>query len=252
MGNEVKYDIAHTHDIFTKEIGGNYVGTKVLDSGQGARQVRDYWKDLEQNMLWNDMYVQYSAGHGHQTGLAFGVSYNEIRDALLALPAREIVVFIMACHSGGLVNAFNNKKYLWENWGQYNRTLFVMASSKVSELSSTGPGTDNEEPGGPNGSAGSAFGHALWKALIGHSDGYQTRVRDGLISLGELIDFTVWRTKSGWGHTPVYTGIYDRELLVNRVPTAEELRQFTGGTEGLSDETITERIRDLDLSLSAN
>ncbi|MEZ4751918.1 MAG: hypothetical protein R3B54_15185 [Bdellovibrionota bacterium] len=75
-------------------------------------------------------------------------------------------------------------------------------------------------------------------------------MKDRLVSLGELIDYTVWRTKSGWGHTPVYTGVYDRELLVNRVPTAEELRQFKGGTEDLTDEEITERIRDLDLSLS--
>ncbi|MEZ4751917.1 MAG: hypothetical protein R3B54_15180 [Bdellovibrionota bacterium] len=86
-------------------------------------------------------------GHGHETGLTFGVSYNEIRDALLVLQG-GIIVFIMACHSGGLVNAFNAKKSLWENWGQYNPNPLVMASSKVSELSSTGPGTDTQEPGG--------------------------------------------------------------------------------------------------------
>lgn len=28
MQNEVKYDVLHTHDIFTKDLGGSYIETK--------------------------------------------------------------------------------------------------------------------------------------------------------------------------------------------------------------------------------
>src|SRR5688500_2689109 len=30
MHNEVKYDVLHTHDIFTKDVGGNYIGTQMI------------------------------------------------------------------------------------------------------------------------------------------------------------------------------------------------------------------------------
>lgn len=234
MGNEVKYDISHTHDIFTKEIGGAYIGTKLVGPGIGASQIRGHWSKLKADMLWHDMFVQYSSGHGFQTGLAIGVSYDEIRDAVLSLPARELIVFTMACHSGGLVDSFNRKRAQWAEWGDYGRTLFVMASSRVTELSSTGPVTDPQEPGGPAGSAGSAFGHALWKALIGHADGHGDGVKDGYIALGEIVDYVVYKTQQVGGHTPVVTGVYSRDLVMNRVPSREalELLEEDGGGGG--------------------
>ncbi len=246
MGNEVKYDITHTHDIFTKDVGGNYIGTKINGSGQNSSTLRKKWAELKTTMTKDDMYVQYSSGHGSTTGLMFGVSYDEIRDNALAYPASEIVVFIMACHSGGLVNSFDKKKADWQNFQAQGRTLFVLASSKVSENSSTGPGTDGEEPGGPEGSAGSAFGHALWKALIGHSDGHVDGMKDGFIGLAEIRDYSTWKTKDLAGHTPVSTGAYQGTLVMNRVPSPAELARFEGGTEGLSDDQIMDRIRELD------
>ncbi len=245
MGNEVKYDIDHTHNIFTSQLGGEYDGTKVISESGGA-ELKKYWSSLREQMTFHDMYVQYSSGHGYQQGLAFGVTYNQIRDATLALPAKEVVIFIMACHSGGLVDSFNAKKAAWENWGKWKRTLFVLASSKISETSSTGPGKDPDEPNGPSGSAGSAFGHALWKALIGYADGYGSGVKDGFISIGEIIDFSIYKTKQVGGHTPVYTGVYSREMVMNRVPTELEIAALGPSTEGLSDSQIADQIRDLD------
>jgi hypothetical protein len=172
------------------------------------------------------MYVQYSSGHGSETGLAVGTSYKEMAKFVTSIPVREAIVFTMACHSGGLVEEIDKLKSNWENWGEYGRTLFVFASSQRSELSSTGPGTDPKESNGPNGSAGSAFGHALWKALSGEADGFNGSVKDGLLSLGEIKDFTIKKTQSIGGHTPVFTGVFDPNLIMNQVPSESEIRQL--------------------------
>jgi len=252
MHNEVKYDVLHTHDIFTKNVGGGYLGTQLIGTTVNGTAIRAEWAKLKGTMTSDDMLVQYSSGHGSPSGLGVGVSYNEIRDAVLALPGRELVVFIMACHSGGLVDGFDAKKAVWEKWAEQGRTLFVLASSKKSQTSSTGPGTDPDQPGAPNGSAGSAFGHALWKSLIGYADGYVDGVKDGYLSLGEIRDFSVWKTQKIGGHTPVHTGAYNANLVMNRVPPKSFLDRLEGGTEGLSDEQVIRRIQELDAAMRVN
>ena len=251
LQNEVKYDVKHTQDIFTKSIGGDYAGTQFIGSSQATgSSIRSQWTKLKGQMTKEDMYVQYSSGHGSPQGLAVGVSYSEMRDYALTFPVKETIIFTMACYSGKLVDAFNNKQSVWKDWQAQGKTLFVMASSSGSETSSTGPGTDSGEPGGPNGSAGSAFGHALWKALVGYSDGYVDGVKDGFIALGEISDFTTWKTNEVGGHTPVFTGAYHTALIMNKVPSRALLAKFEGkGTEGLSDDQIMERIRALDEEL---
>lgn len=247
MGNEVKYDIKHTHDIFTERVGGDYTGVQILASGPG--KIKDEWNKIQGAMTWNDMYVQYSSGHGSQSGLAIGLSYNQIRDNALAMPAKEVVIFIMACHSGGLVESFNEKKDTWKDWGSYGRSLFVLASSKRSETSSTGPGKDPEEPEGPSGSAGSAFGHALWKALIGHADGYLDGIKDGFLELEEIREYTISKTKSVGGHTPVHTGSYVNQTIMNRVPSKEWVQEK--GAENLSEDQLHQAIQNLSEELYA-
>jgi hypothetical protein len=225
MGNEVKFDIQHTHDVFTKAIGGNYEGTTFIEE-EGAEDLRSKWNDLQAQMKKEDMYVQYSSGHGGTGGLAFGVSYDEIRDRVLSFPSKENIIFLMACHSGGLVESFNRKRKVWQNWEKEGRTLFVMSSSQLNEPSSAGPGTDPEEGGGPVGSAGSAYGHALWKALIGHADGHEDGVTDGFISLGEIRSYVTQRTKELGDHTPAITGVFQPSLIMNRVPSHDELARL--------------------------
>ena len=249
MHNEVKYDVLHTHDIFTKDIGGNYLGTKMIGTSTSGSGIRAEWNRLSSVMTKDDMYIQYSSGHGSTSGLGVGVTYNEMRDAALSFPAREIIIFTMACHSGGLVDAFNAKKTVWENWQNEGRTLMVMASSKKSETSSTGPGTDPDEASGPSGSAGSAFGHALWKALIGYADGYLDGVKDGFLTLGEIRDYSIMKTKQVGGHVPVVTGVYEPMLVMNKKPSQQFLESLVGGTELLTDSQIEEAIRELDAAM---
>jgi len=251
MGNEVKYDLAHTHDIFTGKLGGEYQGTKLL--GAEHDDVIAQWKKIRSEMEKNDMYVQYSSGHGSEEGLLDGVSYDEIRDNALSLPAREVIIFTMACYSGNLVKSFNRRREVWQNWEEEGRTLLVMTSSQPDETSQTGPGKDGDEPHGPKGSAGSAFGHALWKALIGYADGYVDGVKDGFVSLGEIKAYTrdVVRKLTDGTQNPVFTGVFNPGLIMNRVPSSEYLESLgSQSTEGMDDAKIEQLVRKLDEELA--
>lgn len=217
MKQEVKFDVAHTSNVFTKDVGGGYIGT-ILNTGANHNSVTQQWRAIGQKLTSQDMYVQYSSSHGIPSGLGLGVSYDEIRDNALSYPAQEIIIFTMACYSGNLIDSFNRKKSEWQNWGAQGRTLFVMSSSASNELSSTGPHTDPEEPGGVDGSAGSAFGYSLWKALLGYADGYTDGVKDGYLSLDEIIQYVTAKSKALGQQNPRVTGVYAKNLIMNRVP----------------------------------
>jgi hypothetical protein len=230
MDNEVAYDVRHTHDIFTKNVGGDYIGATLIGQDQvDGTAIKNEWSSLTHGMKTDDMYLQYSSGHGYPGGLEAGVDYNDIINGVLAMPAKEIVIFTMACYSGGLVDAFNQAQSRWSDFKSKGRTLFVMASSTADEESSTGPGTDPDEPNGPDGSAGSAFGHSLWKALIGYADKSENGGNnDGFITLGEITKYVVSDTETEGGHTPVFTGVYDDGLKVAQRPTKAQARDLLG------------------------
>lgn len=217
--NQAMYDVLHTHDIFTKAVGGDYIGIKEIGNHVNRGLILDRWQRLADVMNQEDMYIQYSTSHGLPERLAVGVSYEEIRDNALRYPAKEIIIFTMACKSGALVDSFNEQRERWQDFAEQGRTLFVMSSSSAAGFSYSGPGRDPDEPNGPRGSAGSAFGHALWKALIGYADGFgRFGVRDGYLSLGEIRDFTIWKTRRLGRQVPQVTGVYDPGLIMSRVP----------------------------------
>ncbi len=246
MHNEVKYDVLHTHEIFTKEIGGSYAGTKLIKSGE-ENSVGSAFNQLKSQVTANDMFIQYSSGHGMPTGLAVGGSYQEIASRILSLPAKEIIIFTMACHSGGLVDTFNQMRSQWSGFAQQGRTLFVMSSSTVQQTSSTGPSTDNESVG-PMGSAGSAFGHSLWKSLLGDADGAYDGIKDGFIDLGEIESYTKQRTKQLGGHDPVSTGSYNPGLIMNLVPKDRSSLTYTDrGTTNTSNADLQNMIKAEDI-----
>jgi hypothetical protein len=215
LGNEVRFDVRHTSYIFTNQWGGAYQGTAYINPDQVKRaSILAKLDDYATKLGPDDMYVQYSAGHGSPTGLEVGVTYDEIRAKVLAMKAKEIIVFTMSCYSGGVVADFKAQ----------GRTLFIMSSSGKDELSSSGPILDDDEPLAADGSAGSAFGHAVWKALMGYADGYGGAAKDGQLTLGEIRDYVVAQTKKDGGHTPIVTGIYSDDLVMATLPAKLEAR----------------------------
>jgi hypothetical protein len=254
MGNETYYDVKHTHDIFANQVGGKYKATKLdRDSGSvSGSSISSAMSTIKGQIKPTDMYVQYSSGHGYPSGLGVGVTYDQIRDNALSYGAKETVVFIMACHSGGLVNSFKNKSSELERMKQEGKTLFVMSSSTVQETSSTGPMTDSDESAGRQGSAGSAYGHALWKALIGYADGAMDGVKDGFIDMSEIEAYTKKRTQEIGGHSPVAYGFNYQWLVMNEVPNGGYEAGLDGGTSGLSDAEIAASVAELDQALATD
>ncbi len=251
MHNVAKYDVLHTLGIFSTELGGNYFSEKFTSYRDAtSKNIRAAWQTIKQQMTSDDMFLQYSTSHGNGTGLAVGLSYRDIRDYALSLPAKEIVIFTMACYSGALIDSFNQVKSQWQDWGQRGRSLLVMSSSTAREESGNGPSTDPNEPGGPSGSGGSAFGHAIWKALTGAADGFVDGSKDGFVSLGEIRDYTRYRTQQIGGHTPLDTGVFHPAVIMNRVPPPNVLAQYSGGSDGMSDAQIEEAIRELDAAMA--
>lgn len=246
MQNEVKYDVLHTQEIFTQKWGGNYSGQQLIASQVTGSAVHQKWNDMNAQLHPEDMYVQYSSGHGYEGGLAVGLTYDDIIDQLMKMKNKEVIVFVMACYSGGLVDRLNERKSEWADWEKQGRTLFVLASSPASQESSTGPGTDSDEPTGPDGSAGSAFGYSLWKALIGYADGSVDGVKDGYVSLGEILAYTTQKTLAVGGHKPVYTGTFNPNLIMNRVPPKAYVASLTHTTEGMSDDQVRQLVKEYD------
>lgn len=245
MGNETKYDVKHTHDIFTTGAGGTYTPTVFGQNGQsfGGQEVVQKINELTGQATEKDMYVQYSSGHGYNGGLGIGLEYSSVVNAAMKTKAKEVVIFTMACYSGSEVEAFEQQKSQWQSWAQQGRTLFVMSSSTSGETSSTGPGTDAQEASGPEGSAGSAYGHALWKTLTGEADGYLDGVKDGFISLGEIAAYATKKTQEVGNHTPQVTGVYNPQLIMNKVPGKTWVASQTGGTNGMTDEQIRAAVK---------
>lgn len=250
MKNETKYDVLKTHDIFTKDIGGKYEGKKLVEQTGSNEAINENFAEIAQKTTPNDQYVQYSSGHGFPQGLQFGGSYTTMANRILSLNAKEMISFTMACYSGGLVNEFNRRKSEWANYKEQGRTLFVMASSTVQQQSSTGPGMDSENPDNPYGSAGSAFGHALYRALKGEADGYIDGVQDGFVDLGEIEAYTKYLTRRIGGHTPVATGAYNPGLIMNKALTATDIAgmEFADrGTDSYDEYTMQKIIQSEDM-----
>ena len=56
-------------DIFTKDIGGGYIGSKLIGANIGEEQLYEKWRQLKTLMTDKDMYIQYSSGHGDEFGI---------------------------------------------------------------------------------------------------------------------------------------------------------------------------------------
>src|SRR5206468_1680878 len=72
MGNETRYDVRHTHDIFTTGAGGDYESHTLVDRDVSPDDIQNVWEDVGHKIGPEDMYVQYSSGHGYEQGLGVG------------------------------------------------------------------------------------------------------------------------------------------------------------------------------------
>jgi hypothetical protein len=170
-----------------------------------------------------DRIILYWHVHGVPRGLLLNFDqpqrkpwlWQDVATAILDLPAREVIVLAMSCHSGYLIEELNARKASFEGRVRDGRTFFVMASCRTNQLS--GAAADP--------AIGNCFGYAISEALQGKADGYgESAAADGKITLKEFTAYVQARTMElspdRNKHSPVFTGSYQPEFVLKTIAPA--------------------------------
>jgi hypothetical protein len=181
----------------------------------------------------NDTLIIYSHTHGlkNRNGRAGGLllgrahpaergilSWRDYADELLRLPAKNVVVLTMACHSGELtdwVKTDPQAQNLLRERKASGRNIVVLTSQVAGALSN---------PRRIEGRIINPFTYAVMKAFDGAADGHLSASPDGEITFGELTQFVLDETAK---HTrpadskndpePQVAGAFDPDVVVLRL-----------------------------------
>lgn len=184
-----------------------------VDKSVVTDRLRSYADDLKSD----DTLVVYSHTHGVKNrianngtlvegGLLVGIeqgvgkmTWSEYAELLLDLPAKNVIVFTMACYSGSLVDVLKSPtfKSRWENRQKEGRS-FVLVTAQNSDLLSG--------PANINGVMINALPYAIEQAFAGKADGHKDDrfqgIADQRLTLGELVHYTLYTSRTaGIGNT---------------------------------------------------
>jgi hypothetical protein len=177
-----------------------------------------------------DTFVMYSHTHGGSPGIlidfegkqkqdpTIAYSWNALAEDIVALPARSVIIFTMACHSGYLAEAVKALAARWQGQrASSGRNLIVLTSVSKDQLSTaTNNSTDPAAIGNP-------FTYAVRTALGGAADGTVDGSEDERITLEELVQYVLRTTKQKSKDQlaePQLAGEYDRGAVFAAVPAA--------------------------------
>lgn len=157
-----------------------------------------------------DTFVLYSHSHGGPRGTFFA-NWSEFANDILALPARNVIVFAMSCHSGNLTDTLNAMKSKWEGRSKSGRSLVVL--TPVSAAQNAGPS--------PERGVGNPFTYAVTTAMQGGADGILESGKNGSVEMKELVDYVlkVTHEKSrDMSHSPQFAGEFPAGAVFVAVP----------------------------------
>jgi hypothetical protein len=147
-----------------------------------------------------DTFVWYSHSHGVVPGLVVGprevYTWADFAADILDLPARNVIVLVMSCHSGALADTLKGAAFRdrWADRRAEGRNFVVLTSVNAQQLS-TATRIDGvrENP----------FTYAVRTAFEGQADGFLAGggagARDGRITLRELVDYIPYATRENSG-----------------------------------------------------
>lgn len=181
-------------------------GQLILNRNEVLKRFTEYAEKLTEN----DTLVIYSHTHGLdntigpggmmvQGGLLLGneqgskLTWSDYANVLLNLKVKNLIVFTMACYSGHLIETLNLPQFKasWENRRAEGRN-FVVISSQNSE--------EKSDPALIEGQIINPMPYSLEKAFLGEADGYKdtrhTGEKDGYLTLGEIVYFTLNLTEN--------------------------------------------------------
>jgi hypothetical protein len=149
-----------------------------------------------------DSFVMYSHSHGETPGLlidfegkpkqdpTIAYPWAALAEDILALPARNVVIFTMACHSGYLVDAIQARAASWQGKRKVAGRNLVVITSVSREQVATATDQSTELTG-----IGNPFTYAVRTALGGAADGALDGSKDQTITIEELVHYVLATTK---------------------------------------------------------
>lgn len=165
-----------------------------------AAKVKERLAQYTRSLKPEDTFVMYSHSHGGPRGTFFA-NWTEFADAILALPARRVIIFAMSCHSGCLADTLNAMKSKWEGRSKSGRSLVVL--TPVSAAQMAGPS--------PERGIGNPFTYAVTTAVQGAADGFAKGEKNGCVEMKELVDYVLQVTHDksrALSHSPQFAGEY--------------------------------------------
>jgi len=147
-----------------------------------------------------DTFFLYTHTHGDtpgllidfETGTLEGAAYRweDLAEDIVALPARNVVITVMACHSGYLAEAVNTLGVEWQGQREAaGRSLIVLTAVSKDQLSTpTDVSTDPAAIGNP-------FTYAVRTALGGAADGALDGEPDEKVTADEFVAYVLETAK---------------------------------------------------------
>lgn len=262
---EPMFDANNLGAVFSRSSGGNYSTDITYDTTKVNSQFLLAKLDEYAAKLGpDDMFIMYTGSHGSREGLYLGgetVAYEKIVQKVMRFRAKEVIIFMMACHSGAFSNAITAQHGEYAKWSREGRTLFVLASSQADQTSSTFPEAAKENavknPLNAPGNTGTAYGNVLWRAIRGDADANG----DKKVTLKETFDFVTTQTQKLAAHRPAFAGDFPHNLVLTLVEgsNASEAKADAAGIDGLvvkikglekKIEDVIARIYELNLQLN--
>ena len=182
----------------------------------GASIVEERFAHYARTLGTNDTFVMYSHSHGNRRGTFFA-EWDAYASAILALPARNVVIFSMSCHSGNLTDTLNRRKSEWAGRSSLGRGLVVLTPVSANQLCGPSPEPD----------VGNPFTYAVTTAARGAADGFTAGQKNGQVEMQELVDYVIQTTREksrGKAHTPQFTGEFPvgKAFVTCPVPPAKQ------------------------------
>lgn len=195
---------------FSGSVGDRSVINQSMDADVVTGDwVRAQLESYAETLAPGDTFVWYAHTHGGDVGLpVVGIRWVELTDMLLDLPADDVVVFMMSCHSGRLVEQMDAVSGEWSGRADEGRNLLVFSAVGADELSGAVEGVN-------------PFAAAVSGALAGEADGggaYLERPESwdgdtrfsGAVSMEELNLYVPYVTRRlDPAKNPMSTGSYD-------------------------------------------
>lgn len=127
--------------------------------------------------------------------------WSDYADAILEIPAKNVIILIMSCYSGGFVDYLRTIEERWINRAEEGRNFLVITSQNNSLTS---------DPVRINGELYNPFTASVEMALQGKADGFNTGITDGLVTLDELVGYILITTNQlDKGAFPQSIGSYE-------------------------------------------